>query len=70
MAGVPVAADPAAGKLSPAMTLAPAPVARPSDFETIVGLDESGGRYRIRKLDAHIRNARHLAISVFIWSGD
>jgi isopentenyl-diphosphate delta-isomerase len=52
------------------VSLAEAPVPRPSDFETIVGLDESGGRYRIGKLEAHIQNARHLAISVFIWSGD
>ena len=52
------------------MTLAQAPVARPSDLEIIVGLDEEGQRYRIGKLDAHIRNARHLAISVFIWCGN
>jgi isopentenyl-diphosphate delta-isomerase len=52
------------------MSLAEAPVPRSSDLETIVGLDESGGRYPIGKLEAHIRNARHLAISVFVWSGD
>jgi isopentenyl-diphosphate delta-isomerase len=35
--------------------------------EVIVGVDESGSRYPIDKLDAHLRSTRHLAVSVFVF---
>ena len=35
--------------------------------ETIVGVDESGSRYPIGKLDAHLKSTRHLAVSVFVF---
>ncbi len=52
------------------MTLDVADIRAADAAEIIVGLDAEGGRYRIGKLEAHRRSTRHLAISVFIWSGD
>lgn len=38
--------------------------------EYITALDENGGRYRIEKLDAHVRDVPHLAVSIFVTDGD
>lgn len=45
--------------------------ARPTPpAELITGLDSTGRAYPIEKLEAHLRNARHLAISVFVFDRD
>jgi isopentenyl-diphosphate delta-isomerase len=41
-----------------------------SRAEIITGLDTSGKPYPIDKIEAHRRNARHLAISVFVFDRD
>jgi isopentenyl-diphosphate delta-isomerase len=41
-----------------------------SPAEMITGLDVNGNAYPIEKLEAHRRNVRHLAISVFVFDGD
>jgi isopentenyl-diphosphate delta-isomerase len=41
-----------------------------STSELITAIADDGGLHPIEKLDAHVRNVRHLAISVFIVSGD
>lgn len=38
--------------------------------ELITAIGEDGGLHPVEKLDAHIRNVQHLAISVFILDGD
>ncbi len=43
----------------------------PDSAPTIIsGIDESGALYPLEKMDAHRRGLKHLAVSVFVMSGD
>ncbi len=43
-------------------------VRQPTEKEVITAIDDQGQLYPIGKLDAHIRNVPHLAISVFLFN--
>ena len=44
---------------------------RPTDPAIMIpGIGDDGSFYPIEKIDAHIRGAHHLAVSVFLFSGD
>ncbi len=43
-------------------------VRQPTEMEVITAIDDHGQLYPIGKLDAHIRNVPHLAISVFLFN--
>lgn len=42
----------------------------PAPDETIIGVAPSGAAYPVGKLEAHRRNLRHRAVSVFVFDGD
>lgn len=39
-----------------------------TEREVITAIDEDGGLYPIGKMDAHVRNVPHLAVSVFVFN--
>jgi len=41
-----------------------------AEAEVITAVDKDGATYPIGKMDAHVRNVPHLAVSVFVFSGN